>query len=109
MAFFFCRLIAPRASFPGDITPREAEVMQAHLAHWTRFAEEGKALAFGPVLDPAGAWGLGLLCVADEAEARSLTDADPVVTAGLGFRYEIHPMPQLRLGRAAALEPVPAH
>lgn len=108
MAFYFCKLLAPRPSFPGDMTPAEAVAMQAHVAHWSRFAEAGKALAFGPVLDPAGPWGLGLLSVADEAEARAFADGDPVVTAGLGFRYEIHPMPQLVLGRAAAPEPTPA-
>ncbi len=108
MAFFFCRLVAPRPSFPGDMTPAEAAAMQAHVAHWTRFADIGKALAFGPVLDPAGPWGLGLLSVADAAEARAFTEGDPVVTAGLGFRYEIHPMPQLSLGRAAALDSTPA-
>jgi hypothetical protein len=36
-------------------------------------------------------WGLGIIEAADEAEARALTDKDPVVTAGIG-RYEICPM-----------------
>ncbi|ACA16627.1 YCII-related [Methylobacterium sp. 4-46] len=108
MAYFFCRLIAPRATFPADMTPEEGAAMRAHAAHWRALAEEGRAVAFGPVLDPAGAWGLGLLCVADAQEARAVTEADPVVAAGLGFRTVIHPMPQLSLGRAAAPHPAPA-
>ncbi|MFE1603212.1 YciI family protein [Methylobacterium sp. ID0610] len=108
MAFFLCRLVAPRATFPGDMTPREGEAMRAHVAHW-HGALGRTVLAFGPVLDPAGAWGLGLLAVADAAEAQAFTQADPVVAAGLGFRYEIHPMPQLSLAPAAAIPSVPAH
>ncbi|TGD97235.1 YciI family protein [Methylobacterium nonmethylotrophicum] len=105
MAFFFCRLVAPRATFPGDMTPREAEAMHAHAAYW-QGALGRTVLAVGPVLDPAGAWGLGLISVADAGEAQAFTQADPVAAAGLGFRYEIHPMPQLSLAPAAA--PVPA-
>jgi hypothetical protein len=58
--FFFCRLIPPRASFMVDMTPAEREVMQQHAAYWRVLLAEGKAIAFGPVADPKGAWGLGM-------------------------------------------------
>ena len=71
--------------------------MQEHVVYWSEFIEKGKVLALGPVDDPKGMWGLGLFDVADEAEIRSLTSNDPVIKAGLGFVYDILPMPRLTL------------
>ncbi|WP_246461160.1 YciI family protein [Mesorhizobium sangaii] len=53
---------------------------------------EGGVILFGPVADPAGPWGLGIVCADDEAAVGALTEADPTVRSGLGFRYEILPM-----------------
>jgi uncharacterized protein YciI len=91
MAHFFLRLIPPRPTFAVDMDPTEAEVMKAHAAYLTGLAEKGIGFAFGPVFEADGVWGLGIIEAADEAEARALTDKDPVVTAGIG-RYEICPM-----------------
>ncbi len=92
---FLVRLIAPRPTFAADMTPEEAALMQEHGAYWRRKLAEGVVVAFGPVMDPAGAWGLGLVRVADEAEARAFTDGDPVIRAGRGFRVEVLPMAAL--------------
>ncbi|MDQ3629866.1 MAG: YciI family protein [Actinomycetota bacterium] len=40
-------------------------------------------MAFGPVLDPAGSWGLAIVQAEDEAEVGALGKADPAVTSGL--------------------------
>jgi len=45
------------------------------------------------VADPAGAYGIGVVEVAGDAEVRSLTDGDPTIRSGLGFTFEIYPMP----------------
>ncbi|TIX21521.1 MAG: ATPase, partial [Mesorhizobium sp.] len=37
-------------------------------------------------------WGLLILRAGSEAEARAVTDADPVARSGRGFRYEILPL-----------------
>ncbi len=66
--------------------------MKQHGAYWEGKLAEGVAIAFGPVLDPSGAWGLGLIRVADEAAAVAYTAEDPVILARRGFRYEILPM-----------------
>jgi uncharacterized protein YciI len=87
---FLCRLIAPRPTFPADMTKAEAEVMQKHAAYWRELLAQGKAIAFGPVADPKGAWGLGIVTVRDEAELRELQRADPALQ--LGMRYEHLPM-----------------
>jgi uncharacterized protein YciI len=89
---FLFRLIAPRPTFAADMTAEEAALMKVHGAYWQAKLAEGVAVAFGPVLDPAGAWGLGLIRVEDEAAARAYVAEDPVIRAGRGFRYEILPM-----------------
>jgi uncharacterized protein YciI len=94
MPIHLCRLLPPRPTFPGDMTPREAGLMREHAAYWQELADRGVALVVGPVLDPAGAWGLAVVDVSDGAAASALTDRDPIVRSGSGFRYEIHPIPQ---------------
>ena len=66
--------------------------MAAHADYLRDKLDEGAVIMFGPVADPAGPWGLGIVRAKDEAEARTLTDADPTVRSRLGFRYEILPM-----------------
>jgi hypothetical protein len=89
---FLLRLVAPRPTFAADMTAEEAELMKVHGAYWQEKLAEGVAVAFGPVLDPAGAWGLGLVRVEDEEAVRAYIAEDPVIRAGRGFRYEILPM-----------------
>ena len=99
MAFFFCRLIAPRPTFAFDLNDEERALMGAHGAYLRGFAEKGEAVIFGPVADPAGPWGLGIFEVADEAELSAILDNDPTIKSGKGFRYEVLPMMQAVLGR----------
>ena len=49
-------------------------------------------LAFGPVNDPAGSYGLGIIIAESLAEAQALRDADPAVTSDHGLRAEVAPM-----------------
>jgi uncharacterized protein YciI len=92
--FFLMRLIPPRPTFPQDMSDAERQVMQAHVAYWAERVKEGRMIVFGPVADPSGPWGVGILRVKDEAEAHALKDQDPAVVAALGFRYEVLPMPR---------------
>jgi len=96
--YFLCRLIPPRPSFPYDMSEKEREAMNSHAAYWQALAASGTALAFGPVGDPKGAWGVGIVVVDDESELRSLQTEDPVIRAGIGMTYEALPMPSLVLG-----------
>ncbi|ESZ63886.1 hypothetical protein X727_28860 [Mesorhizobium sp. L103C119B0] len=64
---------------------RHADYLRGKLA-------EGAMILAGPVADPAGPWGLLILRVGSEAEARAVTDGDPVSSSGRGFRYEILPL-----------------
>jgi uncharacterized protein YndB with AHSA1/START domain len=92
--FFLCKLIGPRPTFPADMTAAESEAMQRHVAYWQGLLGRGIAVVFGPVADPAGVWGLGVIGVKDEAEAETIRSQDPTVLSGLGFRLETYPMLQ---------------
>jgi uncharacterized protein YciI len=65
--------------------------MQRHAAYCEHLTNRGIGLLFGPVFDPKGVWGLGIVEAADEAEARALGEKDPAVIAGLGH-YKVAPM-----------------
>lgn len=100
VASVMIRLLPPRPSFALDMTPDEAEIMIRHAQYWTALLDQGKAMMFGPVMDPKGAWGVGVLSVADLDEASALADRDPVIEAGIGFRTEVLLMPQTHVGFA---------
>jgi uncharacterized protein YndB with AHSA1/START domain len=91
--YFFLKLVPPRPTFALDMNDDERALMQRHVAYWTEKLREGSAIVFGPVGDPTGPWGLGVVRVPDEAGARAFEAGDPAIAAGRGFRYEILPMP----------------
>ncbi len=89
---FFLRLIGPRPTFPFDMTPEEREIMTAHGAYWREQLAAGTVVVFGPVMDPAGPWGLGVVRAADEDAVTAFERGDPAIQSGRGFRYERLPM-----------------
>ena len=93
--YFLCRLLPPRPDFAATMSADERVVMQNHVAYWIGKLQRGEAIVFGPVADPAGDWGVGIIAAADETAVNALRDADPAVLSGRGFRYEILPMPRL--------------
>jgi uncharacterized protein YciI len=96
MATFFCKLVPPRPTFAVDLSPAEAEVMKRHAGYWQDLIIRGvvRVFALGPVMDPAGAFGIVVMERENETAVRALSEADPAVTAGIGMHYEIHPMPR---------------
>ena len=102
MAYFLLRLSPPRPTFPHDGTADEMAAMARHADYWQGLAAEGSALLAGPVFEGEGAWGLAIVDVSDETAARSLADADPAVTSGLGFRFDLFPIASLILPPPAA-------
>lgn len=87
MPAILLRLHPPRADFPQNATAAEEQAMTRHAAWWQAMADEGQAVAVGPVLDPDGVWGLAIVWADSEAGALRLVRDDPVLTADLGFRY----------------------
>jgi uncharacterized protein YciI len=92
--YFFVRLLPPRPSFPFDMSDAERAIMQQHVVYWTERLQEGMAVAFGPVADPKGAWGLGVVECESAEQVKTLEANDPAIKAGLGFSYEVLPMLQ---------------
>jgi hypothetical protein len=95
--FIYCRLIPPRPSFAVDMTADERAAMQRHVDYWTSLLERGTAIVFGPVADPAGPWGLGVVRLRGSEMATDIVDADPAILANIGLRYEILPMLMARV------------
>jgi uncharacterized protein YndB with AHSA1/START domain len=92
LRFYLCRLLAARPSFMTDMTAEERAVMLEHGGYWRRKLAEGSVIAFGPVLDPAGGWGVGIVAVRDEAELQKFQSEDPAIKSKIGLRYEALPM-----------------
>jgi uncharacterized protein len=94
MNHFFCRLNPPRRTFAEDMSDVEAKLMMRHAEYWRTLVARGDAVLFGLVADPRGAWGVGIVGVADRAEATALTSVDPVILADCGFSFDVFPMPR---------------
>jgi len=90
--FFLVRLIAPRPTFMADMNADEMDVMRRHAGYWAELCQQGVAIAFGPVADPKGGWGVGILKAGSEQVVQGLRDKDPAILSGRGFSYEILPM-----------------
>lgn len=80
---FLFRLIPPRADFAQTMTDDEQQAMARHMTYWQDLLAQGKVVVYGPVADPEGIWGMGVLRAADRAEALTIGELDPSVTAGV--------------------------
>ena len=86
---FVLYLIPSRPDFAQTMTDEERAIMMKHVNYWTDMMNQGKVVAFGPVLDPNEVYGLGIVSVQDEQEVKNLIANDP---AGKINRYEYFPM-----------------
>jgi len=88
---FFFKLVPPRPTFAQDASAEELAIMRKHSEYCAEQFRAGRLLLYGPVLAPEGAFGIGILEVENEAQAREFANHDPSVLAGLN-RFEIAPM-----------------
>lgn len=96
MKFYLCKFIPPRADFLATMSADEGIRMKQHVAYMNDLLAKGLIVAHGPVIDPAGGYGLSLYQVPDDQEITELTSQDPIVKNGLG-RYEWFEMPHLTM------------
>ncbi|VEG45811.1 YCII-related domain-containing protein [Mycolicibacterium flavescens] len=82
-SLFLFRLIPPRPDFAQTMTPAEEQAMAAHQEYWEQLLAQGRVVVYGPVADPEGVWGLGVLRADDRAEVLAIAQRDPSVTAGV--------------------------
>jgi hypothetical protein len=92
MKGFVFRLIPPRPTFPLDMSDDEKATMLEHAEYWAGLAREGSVVAFGPVNDPAGPYGIGIVLTDSQSDAERIRDNDPAMISPHGFSAEIAPM-----------------
>jgi uncharacterized protein len=87
--YFALKLNPSRPDFAQTMNDEERSIMQQHVVYWTERMNQGKVLAFGPVLDPKAVYGLGIVAVDDEQEVKDFIAGDPANEIN---SYEYHPM-----------------
>ncbi|GAB3935631.1 YciI family protein [Mucilaginibacter myungsuensis] len=66
-----------------DDKAKMAEIQKAHLKNITKLADEGKLVVAGPFMDPGEVEGIFIFDVPTIAEAKTLTETDPAIKAGV--------------------------
>ena len=89
--YFLAKLIPPRPSFTADMNAEERQVMMDHGAYLRKYVEAGTVIVMGPVLDPAGPWGLAVFEAGSEEEVRN--DHRPRSHRPLRARFPVGDLP----------------
>jgi uncharacterized protein YciI len=80
---FLFRLIPPRADFAQTMTADEQAAMAAHMEYWQKLLRDGRVVVYGPVADPEGVWGMGVLRAESRQDSLLLGENDPAVALGV--------------------------
>jgi uncharacterized protein YciI len=88
-SYYVIKLIPNRPDFAQTMSEDERNIMQQHIAYWKQYMDEGIMHIFGPVLDPNGVYGLGIIYVESEQQVKELTTNDPASKINT---YEYYPM-----------------
>lgn len=88
-SFFFARLVPNRPDFPNAMTPDEAATMRAHSEFLQGQVAAGTLVVAGPVLDPAGVFGMAVFEAESLDSVQRLLERDPAQAIG---RYDVTPM-----------------
>ena len=86
---FMLKMLPRRPNFAQTMTDEDRKIVQQHIAYWKEYMRKGIMLVFGPVLDPKGIYGIGIVEVDSEEQVRSLLDNDP---ASVIHNSEYYPM-----------------
>src|SRR4051812_31072609 len=86
---YFLKLIPSRPTFANDMTPEELLIMQQHVMYWKIYLDNYQAVVYGPVMDPAGVYGVGIIAMDSEEELLEFIANDPASAIN---RYEYYPM-----------------
>jgi uncharacterized protein YciI len=72
-----------RPTFVEDGTKEENRIMGVHFAYLKKLMGEGKVLLAGPSINGAKTFGIIIVEVENEAEARAILEGDPSFQAGI--------------------------
>jgi hypothetical protein len=61
------------------MTEEERGIMMRHSMYWREFQLKGKIIVYGPVMDPAAAFGMGVAAVDSEDEVKAFIAGDPAL------------------------------
>ena|ERR1019366_3236011 len=86
---FALKLIPNRPTFAQDMTTEERAIMQQPVVYWRNLMDKGMVIVFGPVMDPQGTYGLGIIEVDDEKQVHDFIANDPASKINM---YEFYPM-----------------
>ncbi len=86
---YFVKLLGKRPGWPEDMTPEEEEIMGKHFDYLKDLVAKKRVVLAGPVVNPT--FGLIILRVESEAEARDIMKSEPSVSKGL-HNFEMQPM-----------------
>ena len=87
--YYFLKLIPKRPDFAQTMSDEERNIMLLHIAYWKDFLDKGFVVAYGPVMDPKGTYGIAIVAVNNEEQLHKLIENDP---AGKINNYEFYPM-----------------
>jgi uncharacterized protein len=87
--YFVLKLNPRRPDFAQTMTDEERGIMQQHVNYWKEYMEQGIMLVFGPVLDPKGIYGLGIISVDSEDQVPELINNDPASSINSYEYYEM--------------------
>jgi uncharacterized protein YciI len=98
VAHYFLKLVPCRPTFAMDMTDEERSVMQQHVAYWQTLMQQGKVVVFGPVMDPKGPYGMGVVESDNDDAIRAFIAGDPASKINT---YEFYPMRAVLPSRAS--------
>src|SRR4030095_5066136 len=87
--YFVLHLLPMRPDFAQTMNDEERTIMMQHVGYWTDLMSKGKVVAFGPVIDPKGIYGLGIISADNEQEVQDFIANDPAAKIN---KYEYFPM-----------------
>ncbi len=87
--YYFLKLVPKRADFAQTMSEEERDIMLRHVAYWKDYLDKGVVVVYGPVIDPEGVYGIGVVGIENEKQLNDLIENDP---AGKINDYEFYPM-----------------
>ena len=79
----------------ATLSPEQYASQEAHFAYWGELLARGQVVALGPVADPTGDYGIGIVLAPDLDAAEAIRDNDPAMRSPFDFRTEVAPMMRL--------------
>jgi uncharacterized protein YciI len=80
-----------REEMAFEPTEEESRIVTAHYAYLVQLRDEGKLVVAGPSIVAGDTFGIGVLDVEAEEQARAIVAADPAIVGG-AMTAEIRPL-----------------